>query len=91
MAKQISQTNTQVCLGVKLDENLSWASHIEIIWEKASSGIGMYRALCSNEYFRILQSIFLTCFLRIHLKIGGLVPSQTTLRLFFEAPSLGRQ
>ena len=52
--KQISQTNTQVCLGVKLDENLSWASHIEIIWEKASSGIDMYRALCSNEYFRIL-------------------------------------
>ena len=39
-AKPISRTSTQVCLGVKLDENLSWASNIEMICKKASSGIG---------------------------------------------------
>ena len=35
-AKPISQT----CLGIKLEENLSWASHIEMICKKASFGIG---------------------------------------------------
>ena len=34
-AKLISQT----CLGIKLDEKLSWASHIEMICKKASFGI----------------------------------------------------
>ena len=33
--KPISQTNIQVCLEVKLDESLSWASHIDMISKKA--------------------------------------------------------
>ena len=55
-AKPISRTSTQVCLGVKLDENFSWASHIETIWKKASSGICAIKCIkpfpSSNAYFR---------------------------------------
>ena len=54
--KPMSRTNTQGCLAVKIDENLSWASHIDMICKKASSGIGAIKriqALCSSAYFRI--------------------------------------
>ena len=44
-AKPISRTSTQVCLGVKLDENHSWASHIKMICKKASYGSGAIKRI----------------------------------------------
>ena len=43
--KPIPRINTQVCLGVNLDENLSWASHIKMICKKASSGVGAIKRI----------------------------------------------
>ena len=43
--KPISRTSTQVCLGVKIDGNFSWASHIDMICKKASSGIGAIKRI----------------------------------------------
>jgi len=35
----VSRTDTHKCLGVQIDENLSWDSHIDMICKKASAGI----------------------------------------------------
>ena len=56
--KPISRTNTQVCLGVKLDENLSWASHIDMICKKASSGIGAIKRIKPFVPVHTLKSIY---------------------------------
>ena len=36
----VSRTDTHKCLGVQIDEKLNWDSHIDMICEKASAGIG---------------------------------------------------
>ena len=36
----VSRTNTQKCLGVEIDEKLSWEKHIDTICKKISAGIG---------------------------------------------------
>ena len=56
--KPTSRTNTQVCLGVKLDENLSWASHINMICKKASSGIGAIKRIKPFVPVHTLESIY---------------------------------
>ena len=56
--KPISRTNTEVCLGVKLDENLSWASHIDMICKKASSGIGAIKRIKPFVPVHTLESIY---------------------------------
>ena len=56
--KPISRINTQVCLGVKLDENLSWASHIDMICKKASSGIGAIKRIKPFVPVHTLESIY---------------------------------
>ena len=56
--KPISRTNTQVCLGVKLDENLSWASHIDMMCKKASSGIGAIKRIKPFLPVHTLESIY---------------------------------
>ena len=54
----IPRINTQVCLGVNLDENLSWASHIEMICKKASSGIGAIKRIKPFVPMHTLESIY---------------------------------
>ena len=56
--KPIPRINTQVCLGVNLDENLSWASHIEMICKKASSGIGVIKRIKPFVPMHTLEFIY---------------------------------
>ena len=41
----VSRTDTHKCLGVHIDEKLSWESHIDMICKKASAGIGAMRRI----------------------------------------------
>ena len=41
----VSRTDTHKCLGVHIDEKLSWDSHIDMICKKASAGIGAMRRI----------------------------------------------
>ena len=41
----VSRTDTHKCLGVQVDEKLSWDSHIDMICKKASAGIGVMRRI----------------------------------------------
>ena len=41
----VSRTDTHKCLGVQMDEKLSWDSHIDMICKKASAGIGAMRRI----------------------------------------------
>ena len=43
---------------VKLDENLSWASHIDMICKKASSGIGAIKSIKPFGPVHTLESIY---------------------------------
>ena len=56
--KPIPRINTQVCLGVNLDENLSWASHIKMICKKASSGVGAIKRIKPFVPMHTLESIY---------------------------------
>ena len=56
--KLVSPTDTEVCLGVKLDENLSLASHIDMICKKASSGIGAIKRIKPFVPAHTLESIY---------------------------------
>ena len=53
-AKPIFQT----CLGIKLDEKLSWASHIEMICKKASFGIGAIQRIKPFVPMHTSESIY---------------------------------
>ena len=57
-AKPISRTATQMCLGVKLDENLNWDSHIEMICKKASAAIGAMKRIKPFVPMHTLESIY---------------------------------
>ena len=57
-AKPVSRTSTQVCLGVKLDENLSSTSHIEVICKKARSGIGAIKRIKPFVPMHTLESVY---------------------------------
>ena len=57
-AKPISRTATQMCLGVKLDENLNWDSHIEMICKKASAAIGAIKRIKPFGPMHTLESIY---------------------------------
>ncbi|XP_044182055.1 uncharacterized protein LOC122962870 [Acropora millepora] len=41
----VSRTDTHKCLGVQIDEKLSWDSHIDMICRKTSAGIGAMRRI----------------------------------------------
>jgi len=41
----ISRTDKNKCLGVQVDEKLSWDSHIDMICKKASAGIRAMRLI----------------------------------------------
>ena len=41
----VSRTDTHKCLGVQVDEKLSWDSHIDMIYKKVSAGIGAMRRI----------------------------------------------
>jgi len=41
----VSRTDTHKCLGVQIDEKLSWDSHIDMICKKASAGIEAMRRI----------------------------------------------
>ena len=56
--KPMPRINTQVCLRVNLDENPSWASHIEMICKKASSGIGAIKRIKLFVPMHTLESIY---------------------------------
>ena len=54
----VSRTNTYKCLGVEIDEKLSWEEHIETICNKASAGIGAIRRVKSYVPVDTLQTIY---------------------------------
>ena len=41
----VSRTDTHKCLGVQIDEKLSWDGHIDMICKEASAGIGAMRRI----------------------------------------------
>ena len=45
MVNNIPLSRTDKCLGVQIDEKLSWDSHIDMICKKASEGIGALRRI----------------------------------------------
>ena len=57
-AKPISRIATQMRLGVKLDENLNWDSHIEMICKKASAAIGAMKRIKPFVPMHTLESIY---------------------------------
>ena len=57
-AKPISRTATQMCLGVKIDENLNCNSHIEMISKKASAAIGAMKRIKPFVLMHTLESIY---------------------------------
>lgn len=54
----IPRIKTQKCLGVDIDENLSWEKHVETICKKAGAGIGVIRRIKPFVPHDILQSIY---------------------------------
>ena len=46
----ISRTDTHICLGVHIDEKLSWDNHIDMICKKATAVIGPMRRIKSFEF-----------------------------------------
>ena len=65
-----SRTDTHKCLGVQIDEKLSWDSHIDMICEKTSAGIGAMRRIkpfvpvdtLGKVYKSLVQPYFEYCY-----------------------------
>lgn len=54
----ISRVYLIPCLGVTLDETVSWNDHIQLIYEKVGAGIGMLKRIKPCVPFNMLQSIY---------------------------------
>ena len=54
----ISRTDTHKCLGVQIDEKLSWDSHIDMICKKASAGIGAMRRIKPFVPVNTLEKVY---------------------------------
>ena len=54
----VSQTDTHKCLGVQIDENLSWDSHIDMICKKDSAGIGVVRRIKPFVPVNTLEKVY---------------------------------
>lgn len=54
----VTRSTTQKCLGVEIDERLTWEKHIEMICKKASSGIGAIRRIKPFVPSDNLQTIY---------------------------------
>ena len=46
------------CLGVKLDENLKWDEHVEMICNKVGAGIGVMKRIMKFVPINTLQTIY---------------------------------
>ena len=57
-AKPIPRISTQMCLGVKLDENLNWDSHITLICKKVGAAIGVMRRMKPFIPMHTLESVY---------------------------------
>ena len=65
----VPRTDTHKCLGVQIDEKLSWDSHIDMICKKASAGMGAMRRIkpfvpvdtLEKVYKRLVQLYFEYC------------------------------
>ncbi len=58
MRCHLSNFSNKFHLGVKLDENLNWDSHIEMICKKASAAIGAMKRIKSFVPMHTLESIY---------------------------------
>ena len=54
----VSRTNTHKCLGVQIDEKLSWDIHIDMICKKASAGIGAMRRIKPFVFADTLEKVY---------------------------------
>ena len=54
----IEQVSSTKSLGVSIDENLSWNTHIETVWKKISSALGLIKRIRDFVLFYTLLSIF---------------------------------
>ncbi len=56
----VPQTNTFQCLGVNLDEKLSWEKHIDSVCHKISAGIGAIKRIKSYVPHKTLHDVYKT-------------------------------
>ena len=54
----VSRTDTHKCLGVQIDEKLSWDSHIDMICKKTSAGIGAMRRIKAFVPVDTLEKVY---------------------------------
>ena len=54
----VSRTDTHKCLGIQLDEKLSWDSHVDMICKKASAGIGAMRRIKPYVPIDTLEKVY---------------------------------
>ena len=57
---QVPQTNTFQCLGVILDEKLSWEKHIDSVCHKISTGIGAIQRIKPYVPHKTLHDVYKT-------------------------------
>ena len=66
----VLRTDTHKCLGVQIDEKLSWDSHIDMICKKTSAGIGAMRRIKPFVIqFSSVQFIFAISIICIYIYI----------------------
>ncbi len=56
----VPQTNTFQCLGVNLDEKLSWEKHIDSVYHKISAGIGAIKRIKPYVPCKTLHDVYKT-------------------------------
>ena len=54
----ISRTSTHKCLGVHIDEKLSWDCHVDTIRKKVSAGIGAMRCIINFVPVATLETVY---------------------------------
>jgi len=56
----VSRIDTHICLGVQIDEKLSWDSHIDMICKRASAAIGAMRRINPFVPVDTLEKVYKT-------------------------------
>ena len=74
----VNQVSTAKSLGVYIDENLSWGSHIEKLIKKVASGVGALKRIRSFVPFETLKIIF-NVLVRPHFDYCSVVWGNLTL------------
>ena len=54
----ISRTSAHKCLGVHIDEKLSWDCHVDTIRKKVSAGIGAMRCIINFVPVATLETVY---------------------------------